>query len=72
MKRKILKVGDNYQMMNEEENGTISVKDAVSFLSLALFEDVCEYRKGKTELEKRIGIEVNALSSLAASLKSIT
>ncbi|OUO75189.1 hypothetical protein B5F53_18550 [Blautia sp. An249] len=67
MKRKIMKVGNDYQIMNDDESGTITVRDAESFLALALFEDICEYRKGNKELKDQIALETMALNALAAS-----
>lgn len=64
---KLIKVGNEYHMMNEDKSGTITVRDTISFLALALFEDICEYRKGKEGLAQQINIETNALNAIAAA-----
>ena len=69
---KLIKVEDEYYMLNKEETETTSLKDAVNFLSFALYEDVCEYRKGKEELKEQIELESMVLNSLTESLKTIS
>lgn len=67
MKGKLFKVGNEYQLMNENESITITTRDTVSFVMLALFEDICEYRKGNKELEGQITLETNVLNALAVA-----
>lgn len=61
---KLFKVGNEYHMMNEGDNNVITVRDTVSFMALALFEDIQELKKTETDVEKRIPQEFMALNSI--------
>lgn len=67
---KLIKVGNEYHMINDDDT-TISVKESVSFLALALFEDVAELRKNEADAEKRMPLEIMALNALCNAEKTL-
>lgn len=67
---KLIKVGDEYHMINDDDT-TINVKESVSFLALALFEDVVELRKNEADAEKRMPQEIMALNALCNAEKTL-
>lgn len=67
---KLIKVGDEYHMINDDDT-TINVKESVSFLALALFEDVVELRKNEADAEKRMPQEIMPLNALCNAEKTL-
>lgn len=61
---KLVKVGNEYHIMNRDDDNTTTVRDTVSFVALALFEDIKELKKTETDVEKRIPQELMALNSI--------
>jgi hypothetical protein len=60
----VLRVGDKYNMIDEETSETYSIKELTNIVALHLVEDVKEYRRGNQELDKQIKLETNALNAL--------
>jgi CheY-specific phosphatase CheX len=61
----VLRVGDKYNMIDEETSETYSIKELTNIVALHLAEDVKEYRRGNQELDKQIKLETNVLNALA-------
>lgn len=61
---KLIKVENEYHIMNEDTDSTTTVRDTISFVALALFEDIQELKKTETDVEKRIPQELMALNSI--------
>jgi hypothetical protein len=61
----VLRVGDKYNMIDEETSETYSIKELTNIVALHLVEDVKEYRRGNQELDKQIKLETNVLNALA-------
>lgn len=61
---KLLKVGNQYHMVNNDSEETTTVRDTVSFLALALFEDVKEFRNTEQDVQKRLALETMSLNAI--------
>lgn len=62
---KLLKLGNQYHMVNNDSEETTTVRDTVSFLALALFEDVRELRNTEQDVQKRLALETMSLNAIA-------
>lgn len=67
---KPLRTGNEYRLVNDDDT-TTSVKEAISYLSLSLFEDIVEMNKKDFDIQTKIELKCMALNAIANADKII-